>query len=108
MLSAGTCTLHFRMSNAIRSFRLIGVAYFYLLGDCLHALDALDGAFGSNFLGIACDVPTKRDDAVFDRHANIGRVNAWFEIECVNDELTQSLVAHYRLLRSRLQRAHHV
>jgi hypothetical protein len=58
------------------------------------ALDALHRSLGRYLFRIAVDMPAQRDDALFDRHADIGRVDAGFEIELVQDELAQIFFHH--------------
>ncbi len=72
-------------------------AYFYLLGQAAHAFHGLDRALGTDFLGVAVDVPGEGHHAVLHRHTDAGCIDIGFEFQLFEHKVSQVKVVHDRL-----------
>ncbi len=80
----------------ICSLLVARITHLDFLGDGPNASDAFDSTLGGNLFRIAFNVACEGHDACFDRNADMGGINAWFEIKLVNNILTKNFVIHCR------------
>ncbi|MCY1556075.1 hypothetical protein D9M68_927900 [compost metagenome] len=72
-----------------------GKANLDLLGIAAHTLDAHYDLLDLGLLRIVGHVPRQRYNAIFHGHADVGGINAGFEVQLVIDQSLQTFVVHF-------------